>query len=282
MKTMSGKSKSIMSGIKVVCFDRNIQSYRIKQTLKDFNMLIKNIIKTCFCVLFVNLIVLISCANELPTDSATISSTSSPNKAYNILHNKDTETSDTIIVETDTTKQVEPNNNTIQTNDECFESADENIEVNISTTVIRKTKLPSDGDLGNYGRLYIPDVGWSMRLNWTDYIEMQDVVDKWDMGAITADWINEMGALLIGDHNHQGFNAMINSVPNKTIAYILRTNGVYEQYICRTIFYGHNTLDALTDSEYHDIWCPYDIIMYTCAGDGTYSNVYISYWEKVN
>ena len=150
------------------------------------------------------------------------------------------------------------------------------------------TKPASSGKLGTTGRLTIPSVGVDVALYYCnssgDYAaKQQAIVDGVDSAAYLDpnDFLATPGGYLIADHKHQGFNAMKNSVPYKTHAYIDFGTHVQE-YVCIGIGQGKNLGNDLVD--WDGVSLNYDYIrgglaMYTCNENSR--NITISYWQPV-
>ena len=141
-----------------------------------------------------------------------------------------------------------------------------------------KSQMKSRG--GMIGRLKIPDVGFDValiRASIYNGSHNQAVVDAKDSAAWIYDWGD---AILIADHNNQGFELMKASIPNKTKAYI--NNGdTIKTYICTKNIKGHNTGSSITDLNYRRLNGDNDggLIMYTC--NENWRNITITYWKEI-
>ena len=126
-----------------------------------------------------------------------------------------------------------------------------------------KRQMKSRG--GMVGRLIIPDVDLDVaviRASIYNGSHNQAVVDAKDSAAWMYDW---GAAVLIGDHNNQGFEKMKAAVPNVTKCYI--NNGdTIKTYICIKNIQGHNTGSSITDANYRSLNGDNSggLIMYTC------------------
>ena len=131
---------------------------------------------------------------------------------------------------------------------------------------------------GNIGHLTIPAVGIDVALfesSCTSGRKSQNIVDAYDSAVFISDIAYYHGSPIIGDHRHQGFEAMKNSVPGSTYAYI--DFGTYTQsYVCVQNFIGYNTNYGLSYLDGSDIWHEGGLIMYTCNYDDT---ITITYWS---
>ena len=145
-----------------------------------------------------------------------------------------------------------------------------------------ESSYPSGGAMGNYGRLYIPDVGYSARLEYTYGGKAStDATEAWDMAFYSDYWTYSVGTWLLGDHNYQGFRAMRYSVPGSTKAYILRPDGTYEVYLCTSVFHAHKDHDIFTYDDGTGVWYNEGILMYTCDDVGAPYNIWVSHWTRV-
>ena len=155
-------------------------------------------------------------------------------------------------------------------------------EAYICSDYLSDSKPESVWKDGMYGRLTIPSVGIDVGLYYcksNSGSTAQSIVNAADSAAF-IDQIHVTGAI-IADHNNQGFEAMKNSKPNETYAYI--DFGSYTQtYICTAIGLGHNYDNDLVD--WNGVSLNYDYIsgglaMYTC--NENWQNVTISYWQPI-
>lgn len=141
-----------------------------------------------------------------------------------------------------------------------------------------KRQMNSRG--GMVGRLIIPDVDLDVaviRASIYNGSHNQAVVDARDSAAWMYDW---GAAVLIGDHNNQGFEKMKGAIPNVTKCYI--NNGdTIKTYICIKNIQGHNTGSSITDANYRSLSGDNagGLIMYTC--NENWRNITITYWKPI-
>ena len=135
---------------------------------------------------------------------------------------------------------------------------------------------------GSMGRLSIPSCGLSVALfksSSYDSNHSQQIVDNADSAAYMPDEYQYWGFIIIADHVHQGFGAIKNAIPDKTVANI--DYGTYvDKYICTNIFTGKNVGYDLVDMQGVTIRGKNDngITMYTCNSDGT---ITITFWQPL-
>lgn len=155
-------------------------------------------------------------------------------------------------------------------------------EAYVCSDYLSDSKPKSAWKDGMYGRLTIPSVGIDVGLYYCtsdDGATSQSIVNAADSAAY-IDQVNIDGAL-IADHNNQGFDAMKNSKPYETYAYI--DFGSYTQtYVCTAIGLGHNYDNDMVD--WNGVSLNYGFIsgglaMYTC--NENWQNITISYWQPV-
>lgn len=141
-------------------------------------------------------------------------------------------------------------------------------------------EMPNYG-YGNGGRLFIPDVGINVALQYdcTDWNLNQSICDSQDTALFyhACTYANDC----IADHKHQGFAAIAGCVPGETMAYILRADGTVSSYKCIGITEGTNDGNTVTSDAGIDILdhSPYELQMYTCLEHWTH--VKITFWERV-
>lgn len=129
----------------------------------------------------------------------------------------------------------------------------------------------NDSRHGFAGRLIIPDLGINVACFNS---KSQSTVDREDSAAL----FKKGEATIIGDHKNQGFDALYNATVGLK-AYIVTPNG-RTQYICTSVFDGHNTGKELTDNNYNTIYKHNKggIILYTCKD--TWKNVQVCFFQK--
>lgn len=156
-----------------------------------------------------------------------------------------------------------------------------------STDASPKDSFSTDisGPMGEYGRLSIPDLGYSARLSSQaadPYGDGQWIVDEYDHALVCNYAPNYIdgGLLLIADHNTDGFSAIQKAVPGVTTCQIKHIDGTVSSYVCTKKFSGHNTTEYVTDSDYHLVTGNSNQIgMYTC--NDNWHDVTIVIWDKV-
>lgn len=149
------------------------------------------------------------------------------------------------------------------------------------TTVPSQSYPTVDGRYGDYGRLMIPDVGYSAAVfdcTGKDLSYSQRVVDNYD--SICC--IRWEGITYLGDHGKYRFWRMKNSIPNQTKAYILFSDGSMLSYLCKKIDKnGHYINATAVNSKGENIWYSgYDLCMVTC-NDYSSDSLTISYWSRI-
>ena len=146
-----------------------------------------------------------------------------------------------------------------------------------------KTVVPTaDGRYGTYGRLMIPDVGYSAALfdcNDYDGDYRQQVVDNYDSACFF--YLNNSNVMYVGDHGNQGFLCIKNCIAGKTKLYIVFSDGSYLSYICkhidtRCVYYGEYILDS---SERNIKYAGYDLCTVTC--NGYTDSMTVVFWDRV-
>ena len=132
-----------------------------------------------------------------------------------------------------------------------------------------------DRNYSNFaGRLYISSVGVDVAL-YNSF--RQYVVDREDSAAYfdIAPW---QGHMVIGDHNTQGFDAILD-VEIGAIAMIVGEDGSITYYECVDAFNGHNTGRYISDWNGKIVMHRADLLMYTCLD--YYKNVRVVLWNKI-
>lgn len=137
-----------------------------------------------------------------------------------------------------------------------------------------------DGNLGNIGRLIIPQVNLSVALNESLLQTAEDaqrIVNAYD----SACFVSYTGwTTYIGDHFYDGFVNMKSSIPGVTKAYIYGVDGSISTYRCVAKYYNGVNKGRIYDDNGTDIYLSgYDIAMVTCNGYNS-STVTITYWNK--
>lgn len=146
----------------------------------------------------------------------------------------------------------------------------------------KETVLEEMERRGSMGRLSIPSCGLNVALfksSSYDINHSQQIVDNKDSAAYMPDEYQYWGFIIIADHVHQGFRAIKNAIPNKTVANI--DYGTYaDKYICTNIFTGKNVGYDLVDMQGVTVRGKNDngITMYTCNSDGT---ITITFWQPL-
>lgn len=128
--------------------------------------------------------------------------------------------------------------------------------------------LSSDG---SYGRVFIPDGGYTAQLYYaggaTAY-DAQSYVDWWDSAA----YLGWFPVGVIADHSNQGFNCIKYATPGVTHLYFLDDGQITRDYVCGFIDYGgentgHDLIlssgTSLFNSSAADLWT------YTCNSNWT-------------
>lgn len=141
---------------------------------------------------------------------------------------------------------------------------------------------PSGGGAGNAGTLYIPSVGLTVPIyegTWNLSAD-QAIVDRQN-SAVYGPAGYYACCDFIADHTDQGFSKIKEAEPGWTKAYVVRTDGSVQTYICTDKFKGHNTGDDLTD------WSGNSIKQNNAGGLGMYTcnenwrNITIVFWQPV-
>lgn len=157
----------------------------------------------------------------------------------------------------------------------------------MKSCVVNGTVLGPDGNempnygYGNGGRLFIPDVGVNVALQYdcSDMDVNQSICNAQDTALFyhACTYANDC----IADHKHQGFNAIIGCVPGETMAYILHADGTVIAYRCVGNTEGTNTGETVFSNNGMDILdhSSYDLQMYTCLEHWTH--VRITFWERI-
>ena len=183
------------------------------------------------------------------------------------LNNKDNEDSENI---KNAISKMDIGNEEIAKKVEEYQEEQKRLEI--------KRQMKSRG--GMVGRLIIPDVDLDVaviRASIYNGSHNQAVVDARDSAAWMYDW---GAAVLIGDHNNQGFEKMKGAIPNVTKCYI--NNGdTIKTYICIKNIQGHNTGSSITDANYRSLNGDNSggLIMYTC--NENWRNITITYWKPI-
>ena len=132
-----------------------------------------------------------------------------------------------------------------------------------------------DRNYNNFaGRLYISSVGVDVALYHSN---RQYVVDRED-SAVYFDLAPWQGHMIIGDHNDQGFDAILD-VEIGAIAMIVGEDGSITYYECVDAFNGHNTGRYISDWNGKIVMHRADLLMYTCLD--YYKNVRVVLWNKI-
>ena len=147
----------------------------------------------------------------------------------------------------------------------------------------KNNTIPYDNGMGNAGTLYIPDVGISVKLNYSDGYNDQATCDAWNSAVYcpgSSDASVSFGvADYIADHTNQGFNAIKSAEVGYTKAYIVHPDGSVSTYVCTARFNGHNTGELITDWDYNDLFWDNEggVTMYTC--NENWQNITVTYWR---
>lgn len=124
------------------------------------------------------------------------------------------------------------------------------------------------------GRLSIPEILVDVAVVESD---SQEVCDAQDTACYF--WLN--GAIVIADHNNQGFDKIKNCTEGMN-CYIV-TDKTIEKYKCIRVDYGHNNSYDLTENDWGTsvtLKNQGNLIMYTC--NDYWQNIIFAVWEKVN
>lgn len=138
---------------------------------------------------------------------------------------------------------------------------------------------------GTLGRLYSPDLGINVGLNYSDMDspsgpDVQYLVDMPDSALLME--YKGFSSFLVADHWNQGFEAIKSSVPELTAIYRV-TSGSVTKYVCEKVFGGYN-VDA-----YHGIvdengdfvleMLDEGLCLYTC--NESWRNVTVTFYKPV-
>lgn len=135
-------------------------------------------------------------------------------------------------------------------------------------------------NLGTYGRLYFPSINlsvavYSANLVINENYNAQAIVDRVDSAA----YFNIGNKGVIGDHNYQGFNKILNLSIGAS-AYIKRKNGLIENYKMINKFPGKNISNDLIDLNGNSV-NNYNgqLIIYTCYNSS--NEIILTIWDKI-
>ena len=132
-----------------------------------------------------------------------------------------------------------------------------------------------DGSYGSGGSLFIPSVrlqvpAWKTKGGKKG----QEITDEVNSAA----YLTSFNKPVIADHKTQGFEVIKESIPRRTIAFIL-TSGTVTEYVCTDIFTGLNTEHDLLDPGGKSIdERAADLCLYTC--NENWKNVTIVLFKK--
>ena len=148
-------------------------------------------------------------------------------------------------------------------------------EMTLPATDEVKLNYADDRDYkGFVGRLYVDSVGIDVALYHSN---RQYVVDRED-SAVYFDLAPWQGHMIIGDHNNQGFDALLN-VEVGMIATIVNEDGTVTYYECIDAFNGHNNGRYISDWDGKIVMHRADLLMYTCLDCSR--NVRVVLWNEI-
>ncbi|MBO7710105.1 MAG: hypothetical protein J6S83_06530 [Lachnospiraceae bacterium] len=133
---------------------------------------------------------------------------------------------------------------------EDFEEMFENVESDDTSFSELLEVMDDQGAAGDYGRLYIPEVGISVALNYAENNiddDAQRITDEWD-SAVYMPWTRRQD--MIADHWTQGF-LNIRDCREGTRAYIKKEDRILT-YVCTESTVGHNMMNYFLIETYND------------------------------
>ena len=189
------------------------------------------------------------------------------------------------VVEEDTEELVEVTMKDVPADDpEDYEYPEESLEILTGPDTEEAERIReciAGLPFGSAGRLYSEDLGINVKVEHYDMFSKentnagaQKIVDSED----TAIWMDyHIHTMLIGDHYHQGFEAIKQSVPGESILYLISPDGTrVQRYVCRKTEKGHNDGETILAEDGTDLLVedPGGLLLYTC--DGSWKNIFIA------
>ena len=132
------------------------------------------------------------------------------------------------------------------------------------------------GSYGSGGSLYIPSLSLKVPVYLTPGgPEGQDITDRGNSAAC----LTSFRMPVIADHKNQGFEAIKQCLPGRTIAFVLTPDSVTE-YVCTSLCVGSNVEDDILDAAGKTIDdSGADLCLYTCNED--WKHVTIVFFRKI-